>query len=136
MIQFSPEAKFVFSIYDFEGRDKIDSFNLGDCLRAMDLTPSLKTIAKLGGTQKKGKISLCYIYICFYTHSTIIFKSNWCLGEKSLTIEEFLSVFAEAKKDKDVGCLADYIEVLKCHDKYNDGNMQATQLIHMLLASG
>jgi hypothetical protein len=54
----SSEAKFVFSIYDFGGDEKLDGTQLADCLRALDLTPSLKTITKLGGTTKKG-LSSC-----------------------------------------------------------------------------
>lgn len=48
-------ASFAFSIYDFEGKGKIDAFNLGDLLRALNSNPTLATIEKLGGTKKKGE---------------------------------------------------------------------------------
>merc|ERR1711920_699807 len=47
-------AKFAFDIYDFEGKGRIDLFYLGDCLRGLNLNPTLKMIAELGGTTKKG----------------------------------------------------------------------------------
>ena len=56
------EARFVFSIYDFEGKDKIDAYNLGDALRALDLKPNLKVIEKLGGTKKKGEPSKLLLF--------------------------------------------------------------------------
>merc|ERR1711913_194234 len=47
-------AKFAFDIYDFEGKGRIDLFYLGDCLRGLNLNPTLEMIAELGGTTKKG----------------------------------------------------------------------------------
>merc|ERR1739848_909289 len=47
-------AKFAFDIYDFEGKGRIDLFYLGDCLRGLNLNPTLKMISELGGTTKKG----------------------------------------------------------------------------------
>jgi hypothetical protein len=54
---FSPYtgAKFAFDIYDFEGKSRMDLFYLGDCLRGLNLNPTLKMIDKLGGTKKKGE---------------------------------------------------------------------------------
>ena len=48
-------AKFAFDIYDFEGKSRMDLFYLGDCLRGLNLNPTLKMIDKLGGTKKKGE---------------------------------------------------------------------------------
>jgi len=48
-------AKFAFSIYDFEGKDVVDAFYLGDVLRALGCTPTLKLVEKMGGTKKKSK---------------------------------------------------------------------------------
>ena len=47
-------ARFAFDIYDFEGKARMDLFYLGDCLRGLNLNPTLKMIEKLGGTKKKG----------------------------------------------------------------------------------
>ena len=46
-------ARFAFDIYDFEGKARMDLFYLGDCLRGLNLNPTLKMIEKLGGTKKK-----------------------------------------------------------------------------------
>lgn len=51
-------ASFAFSIYDFDGSGKIDAFNLGDVLRALNSNPTMATIEKLGGTKKKGEKQL------------------------------------------------------------------------------
>merc|ERR1712010_305532 len=48
-------AKFAFDIYDFEGKARMDLFYLGDCLRGLNLNPTLKMIDKLGGAKKKGE---------------------------------------------------------------------------------
>merc|ERR1719347_651296 len=47
-------AKFAFDIYDFEGKSRMDMFYLGDCLRGLNLNPTLKMIDRLGGAKKKG----------------------------------------------------------------------------------
>merc|ERR1711970_1092465 len=48
-------AKFAFDIYDFEGKSRMDLFYLGDCLRGLNMNPTLKMIEKLGGAKKKGE---------------------------------------------------------------------------------
>ena len=48
-------ARFAFDIYDFEGKARMDLFYLGDCLRGLNLNPTLKMIENLGGTKKKGE---------------------------------------------------------------------------------
>lgn len=57
------EASFAFSIYDFDGSGKIDAYNLGDVLRALNSNPILATIEKLGGTKKKGEKFLTVSFI-------------------------------------------------------------------------
>jgi hypothetical protein len=54
-----PGGKFAFSIYDFEGKDVVDAFNLGDVLRALGCTPTQKLVEKMGGTKKKGECAAC-----------------------------------------------------------------------------
>ena len=51
----SAGAKFAFDIYDFEGKARMDMFYLGDCLRGLNLNPTLKMISNLGGSTKKGE---------------------------------------------------------------------------------
>ena len=48
-------AQFAFSIYDFEGKEEVDAFYLGDVLRALNLNPTLEMIEKLGGQKIKSK---------------------------------------------------------------------------------
>ncbi|ODN01232.1 Myosin light chain alkali [Orchesella cincta] len=105
-------AKFTFSIYDFDGTDRIDAFQLGNALRALGLYPTLKKISSLGGSIRR--------------------------NEKTLSLEEFLAIYQEAKKDrdKDEGSLEDYLECLKSHDKDNSGKLSVAQLGHLLQAYG
>lgn len=51
-------------------------------------------------------------------------------------MEEFLPIYADAKKDKDVGHMDDYIEVLKLYDKEENGLIAANQLSHLLVGYG
>lgn len=104
------KAEFAFSIYDADGTNKIDAFDLGDVLRALNTNPTLKYIEKLGGTKKR--------------------------GEKLLSLEEFLPIYAQVKKDKEQGCYEDFIECLKLYDKNENGMMLLAELNHALLALG
>merc|ERR1712083_751193 len=70
-------AKFAFDIYDFEGKSRMDMFYLGDCLRGLNLNPTLKMIDKLGGAKKK--------------------------GEKFIKLEEFYPIYSDVKKSKETG---------------------------------
>jgi len=104
-------AKFTFSIYDFEGCDKIDAMQLGNALRALGLCPSLKRISNLGGTIQR--------------------------GEKMLSVEEFLAIYQDAKKDKvEGGTLEDYMEALSSHDKDRSGKISIKTLGHLLHSYG
>nr|CAD7458689.1 unnamed protein product [Timema tahoe] len=103
-------ANFAFSIYDFDGSGTVDAIYLGDVLRALNLNPTLAAVEKLGGTKKK--------------------------NEKKLKVEEFLPIFGQIKKDKDVGCYEDFLECLKLYDKAEDGKMLSAELSHTLLSLG
>ena len=99
-----------FDIYDFEGVGKVDAANLGDLCRSLDLRPTQALIEKSGGTKKK--------------------------GQKMLTIEEFLPIYSQIKKDKDVGAFEDLLEGLKLYDKQENGTMMAAELAHVMLSLG
>ncbi|XP_047470897.1 myosin light chain 1-like [Penaeus chinensis] len=103
-------VKFTFSIYDFEGNGKIDAYYLGDCLRALNLNPTLAIIEKLGGQEKK-KV-------------------------KMMTLEEFMPIFSQVKKDKECGSFEDFMEVLRLYDKAENGTMVFAELEHILLSLG
>merc|ERR550534_3133206 len=90
-------AKFAFDIYDFEGKSRMDMFYLGDCLRGLNLNPTLKMIDKLGGAKKK--------------------------GEKFIKVEEFYPIYSDVKKSKETGNFEDFIECLKLYDKMENGTM-------------
>lgn len=104
------KVKFAFSIYDFEGNDTMDAFYMGDCLRALNLNPTLAVLEKLGMAKKK--------------------------KEKKFKLDEFLPIYSQVKKDKDSGSLEDFIEVLKLYDKEGDGTMMWAELEHILISLG
>merc|ERR1712088_524652 len=103
-------AKFAFDIYDFEGKCRVDMFYLADCLRGLNVNPTLKMIQKLGGATKK--------------------------GDKFMKLEEFYPIYAEVKKSKDLGSFEDFIECLKLYDKHENGTMMLGELEHILLSLG
>jgi len=104
------KAKMHFDIYDFAGCGKVDAVNLADLLRSLDLRPTQAMVEKNGGTKKK--------------------------GEKQLTIEEFLPIFSQVKKEKEVGAFEDFMEGLKVYDKAENGTMMAGELAHVPLSLG
>merc|ERR1719277_206466 len=55
-----------------KGKSRMDMFYLGDCLRGLNLNPTLKMIDKLGGAKKK--------------------------GEKFIKLEEFYPIYSDVKK--------------------------------------
>lgn len=57
-------------------------------------------------------------------------------GEKLLSLEEFLPIFGQVKKEKDQGCYEDFLECLKLYDKNENGTMLLAELNHALLALG
>lgn len=103
-------AKFAFDIYDFDGKAAVDMFYLGDVLRGLNLNPTLKMLEGMGQTKKK--------------------------GEKSMKIEDFLKIYGECKKSKDMGSFEDFIECLKLYDKQEAGTMMMGELEHILLSLG
>ncbi len=58
------------------------------------------------------------------------------LGQKKMKVEEFLTLYSQAKKDKDVGNIEDFKECLKLYDKSEDGTMIYDELKHILLSMG
>lgn len=103
-------AKFAFDIYDFEGKARMDLFYLGDVMRGLNLSPTLKVLTDLGMTKKK--------------------------GEKYITLNEFYPMYSEVKKGKDQGSFEDFVECLKLYDKQENGTMMLQELEHILLNLG
>ncbi|KAJ6637293.1 Myosin light chain alkali [Pseudolycoriella hygida] len=104
------KAEFAFSIYDNDGSGKIDAADIGDVLRALNCNPTLALIEKMGGKKKR--------------------------GEQKLTLEEFLPIYGQVKKEKEQGSYEDFLECLKLYDKNEDGTMLLAELNHTLLALG
>ena len=53
-----------------------------------------------------------------------------------LTVEEFLPIYSQMKKDKDIGAYEDLVEGLKVYDKNENGTMMSAELSHTLLMLG
>lgn len=79
-------------------------------LRSLNCNPTLALIEKVGATKKR--------------------------NEKLLTLEEFLPIYGQVKKEKEQGCYEDFLECLKLYDKNEDGTMLLAELQHALLALG
>ncbi|GBO07038.1 Myosin light chain alkali [Araneus ventricosus] len=104
------ECRACFEVYDTTGGGKIDYMYLGSLLRALDLSVTEETVKKHGGTKKE--------------------------GEKMLAFEDFLPIYSEVKKAKDMGQIEDLLEGLKVYDKNENGTMMAAELAHVLLSLG
>lgn len=103
-------AREHFEIYDMGAEGKVDCADLGALLRSLDLRPTNAAVEKSGGVAKR--------------------------GEKKITLEEFLPIYSQIKKDKDMGTHADFMEGLKVYDKAENGQMMAAELSHVLLSLG
>lgn len=87
-------------------------------------------IEKNGGQKKKGKSNVIQLYM---DQILIIFL---IVGQKQLTFEEFLPIYSQVKKDKDVGAFEDLVEGLKVYDKAENGTMMEAELAHVMLSLG
>jgi len=102
------EAKNVFEVYDKKYEGKVDSFYIGDMLRALNLAPTQADCEKRGQTKKT--------------------------GEKTVSIEEFLAIYQEfaAMPDKTWGTFEDFMEGLKLYDKDQNGKLALAELSQVL----
>ncbi|KRX42064.1 Myosin, essential light chain [Trichinella murrelli] len=105
-------CKEMFSLYDEEGDNKIDATQIGCVVRALGLKPTNAMIAKAAGAEYKRK------------------------GEKRLDFEEFLPIYEQLTKEKEVGSYHDYVEGFRVYDKEGNGKIMAAELRHSLLALG
>lgn len=53
-----------------------------------------------------------------------------------INFENFLPIYSEVRKSKDMGQLEDLLEGLKVYDKNENGTMMAAELAHVLLSLG
>lgn len=79
-------------------------------MRSLDIVPTQAAVLKAGGTKK--------------------------VGEKKLTLEEFLPIFSQMKKEKDVGAYEDFAECMKVYDKMDNGTMLEAELAHIFMSLG
>jgi Ca2+-binding EF-hand superfamily protein len=57
-------------------------------------------------------------------------------GEKRFSLEEFLPIYEQLQKEKEVGTFADFMEGLRVFDKEECGKIMVAELRHALLALG
>jgi len=102
------EAKQVFEVFDKKYEGKVDSFFIGDMLRALNLAPTQAECEKRGQTKKS--------------------------GEKTVSVEEFLAVYQEfyAMPEKTWGTFEDFMEGLKLYDKDQNGTLSLGELTQVL----
>ena len=103
-------AQYVFEIYDLECKQQLDTFYLGDALRALNYIPTNELVEKLGGTLKK--------------------------GEKYITIEEFLPIILQLNRTKDMGNYEVFVECLRLYDRNDDGGIIKYDLENILCNMG
>jgi myosin light chain 6 len=108
----SGEQKEVFGLFDDIGDGKIDATQIGTVARALGLKPTQAQVTKAAGAEYK--------------------KS----GEKRLSLEEFLPIYEQLQKEKEVGSFADFMEGLRVFDKEECGKILVAELRHALLALG
>lgn len=105
------EAKEVFNLYDEEGDGKIDASQVGDVARACGLKPTNAMVNKAAGGE----------------HAK---------GDKRLSFEEWLPMYEQLQKEKEVGTFHDFMEGLRVFDKDETGKILGAELRHILLALG
>merc|ERR1712203_608262 len=102
-------AKFAFDIYDFEGKSRMDMFYLGDCLRGLNLNPTLKMIENWAVPRRRERSSLSWKSS---TRSTAMSRSP----RRPATLRTSSSA--------------------KLYDKMENGTMMLGELEHILLSLG
>jgi len=107
------EYREIFNLYDEEGEGWIDGTLMGTVARACGLKPTNEMVLKAAGLAKELK-----------------------KGEKKVTFEEWLPVYEQLTKEKEVGTFADFMEGLKVFDKDECGKILAAELRHVLMALG
>lgn len=106
------ENKEVFNLFDDIGDGKIDGTQIGTLARALGLKPTQAQVNKAAGAEYKRA------------------------GEKRFSFEEFLPIYEQLQKEKEVGTFADFMEGLRVFDKEECGKIMVAELRHALLALG
>lgn len=106
------DKKETFNLFDDVGDGKIDATQIGTLARALGLKPTQAQVTKAAGAEYKRT------------------------GEKRLSLEEFLPIYEQLQKEKEVGTFADFMEGLRVFDKEENGKILVAELRHALLALG
>jgi myosin light chain 6 len=106
------DNKETFNLFDDIGDGKIDGTQIGTVARALGLKPTQAQVTKAAGAE---------------------FKRT---GEKRFSFEEFLPIYEQLQKEKEVGTFADFMEGLRVFDKEESGKILVAELRHALLALG
>jgi len=106
------DKKEVFNLFDDVGDGKIDAVQIGTVARALGLKPTQAQVTKAAGAEYKRT------------------------GEKRFSLEEFLPIYEQLQKEKEVGTFADFMEGLRVFDKEECGKILVAELRHALLALG
>jgi len=106
------DKKETFNLFDDVGDGKIDATQIGTLARALGLKPTQAQATKAAGAEYKRA------------------------GEKRLSLEEFLPIYEQLQKEKEVGTFADFMEGLRVFDKEENGKILVAELRHALLALG
>jgi myosin light chain 6 len=106
------DKKEVFNLFDDVGDGKIDAIQIGTVARALGLKPTQAQVTKAAGAEYKRA------------------------GEKRFSLEEFLPIYEQLQKEKEVGTFADFMEGLRVFDKEECGKIMVAELRHALLALG
>jgi len=107
------EAFGVYEMFFGDNNGTVDALKTADILRSLKLTPTNKSVNKMTGVDAKTKP-----------------------GEKKITLEEFMPIYAQLSKEKDVGGYADFMEAMLVFDKESNGTIIAAELRHLLLSLG
>jgi len=106
------DKKETFNLFDDVGDGKIDGTQIGTVARALGLKPTQAQVVKAAGQEFKRP------------------------GEKRFSMEEFLPIYEQLSKEKEVGSYADFMEGLRVFDKDESGKILVAELRHALLALG
>ncbi|XP_065920434.1 myosin-2 essential light chain-like [Dysidea avara] len=105
------EYKDAFALFDKRGDGKIDSDQIGDVLRALNLNPTELDVKKIVAEVDPQ-------------------------GRKRVSFEEFLPIYLSGRSKKQEGSMEDFIEGLRVFDKDGNGTINSAELRHVLTSLG